>query len=130
MKRLVVLDTNVIVSALKSPNGTPAMILNRFFDGEIQICCGKDIFSEYEDVLLRPELKIDPEKAISFLEIVKELSFLTNPPASKIDLPDEDDRIFYDTAKNNGAILITGNIKHFPDEDFIMAPRHFFESEW
>jgi predicted nucleic acid-binding protein len=44
-----------------------------------------------------------------------------------IDLPDEKDRIFYDTAKQRNAILITGNIKHFPEEDFIMSPKDFLE---
>ena len=43
-------------------------------------------------------------------------------------MPDETDRIFYDTAKASGAILITGNLKHFPSEPFIMKSAEFLES--
>ncbi|MCL2662882.1 MAG: hypothetical protein FWE83_06060 [Oscillospiraceae bacterium] len=35
------------------------------------------------------------------------------------------DRIFYDTAIASGAVLITGNTKHFPDEPIIMTPSEF-----
>jgi len=47
------------------------------------------------------------------------------PKASTISLIDEDDRIFYDTAKESGSILVTGNIKHFPNEAFVMTPAQF-----
>lgn len=40
---------------------------------------------------------------------------------------DEKDRIFYDTAKESSAILVTGNIKHFPKEAFIMSPNDFIQ---
>jgi len=38
---------------------------------------------------------------------------------------DEDDRKFYDTAKSVGAWLISGNLKHYPKEDFIKTPTEF-----
>jgi len=50
---------------------------------------------------------------------------LTETTASNIPLPDESDRIFYDTAKENGTILITGNTKHYPNEAFIVTPANF-----
>ena len=31
-------------------------------------------------------------------------------------MPDESDRIFYDTAKAVNAYLVTGNLKHYPEE--------------
>jgi len=37
----------------------------------------------------------------------------------------EDDRIFYDTAVEAEAYLITGNIRHFPKEAFIITPAQF-----
>jgi predicted nucleic acid-binding protein len=40
-------------------------------------------------------------------------------------LIDEDDRVFYDTAKQAGAYLITGNTKHYPSEPFILTPSAF-----
>ena len=45
-------------------------------------------------------------------------------------MPDEDDRKFYDVAKSSGAFLITGNIKHFPSESFIVTPADFLRIKW
>jgi hypothetical protein len=36
--------------------------------------------------------------------------------------------VFYDVAKMNNAILITGNRKHFPEEDFILTAVEFLDS--
>jgi len=47
---------------------------------------------------------------------------LIEPPKSDILFNHEPDRIFYDTAKASGSILITGNIRHYPTEPFIMTP--------
>jgi len=50
-----------------------------------------------------------------------------NPFPGNAKLPDESDRIFYDTAKESGSILISGNLKHFPKEPFIMPPVDFLK---
>jgi putative PIN family toxin of toxin-antitoxin system len=123
----VVLDTNVIVSALLSPYGNPAAILNMFFNDAIQVYYCDNILSEYSDVLFRPALNIKPEKAKNFFKILSETGTPVEPAVSSITLPDEDDRTFYDTARHCGAILITGNIKHYPDENHIMTPREFID---
>jgi predicted nucleic acid-binding protein len=46
-------------------------------------------------------------------------------PKSTIKITDEDDRAFYDTAKQSDSFLVTGNIKHYPYEDFIITPTEF-----
>ena len=123
----VVLDTNVIVSALMSPLGNPAKILELFFDEKLHAYYSGDILAEYEDVLSRPALKIEPQKKRVFFEVIREIGILTEPTASTMKLPDESDRVFYDTAKTSGSILITGNIKHYPLEKFIITPSQFLE---
>jgi len=123
----VVLDTNVVVSALMSPLGNPAKILTLFSDGEIQFYYSSDIMAEYKDVLPRPELKITPEKIKRFFELLQQAGILIVPSVSTMTLPDESDRVFYDTAKESGATLITGNTKHYPEENFIMTPSQFLE---
>lgn len=44
-----------------------------------------------------------------------------------IDLPDPKDRVFYEVTmeerQNEDAYLVTGNIKHFPMEPFVVTPR-------
>jgi hypothetical protein len=33
--------------------------------------------------------------------------------------------VFYNLAKAAGAILVTGNMRHFPDDEQVMAPANF-----
>jgi len=97
------------------------------FNDEIQIYYCDDILAEYKEVLSRPSLKIAPEKITRFLKILKETGMSVESPSSSITMPDESDRVFYDTAKDNSAILITGNTKHYPLDDCIMTPRQYLE---
>jgi hypothetical protein len=66
-----------------------------------------------------------PGKQKYLIDGIKQIGELSYPIASDIPLSDESDRIFYDTVKANGAILITGNTKHYPTEKFIMTPAEF-----
>jgi putative PIN family toxin of toxin-antitoxin system len=127
--RRVVLDTNVIVSAILSPKGLCSKIMDLVFDDKIQTCYSVDILAEYKDVLFRASLDLNGEKRKLFFEIMREAGTIIWPTASDIKLPDESDRIFYDTAKESGAILITGNIKHYPSESFIMTPAEFMRKK-
>jgi len=121
----VTLDTNIIISAILSPNGKAAQIMQQFFDGKIQLYYCEEILSEYENVLLRPKFDFEVEKREAFLTGIKRLGILIHPEKSDICFIDESDRIFYDTAKACNAILITGNIKHYPVEPFVMTPTDF-----
>jgi hypothetical protein len=47
--------------------------------------------------------------------------------SSDFSMPDEEDRKFCDAAKTAGALLITGNEKHYPDEPFILTPAAFIQ---
>jgi putative PIN family toxin of toxin-antitoxin system len=57
-KKRVVLDTNIIVSALLSGKGNPGKILDLFLAGELMLCYSDEILEEYSDVLYRPHLRI------------------------------------------------------------------------
>lgn len=56
----VVLDTNIIVSALLQPLGPPAQVLLMAVDGSIQLCVSASVFAEYEEVIRRPRLRRKP----------------------------------------------------------------------
>ena len=124
----VVLDTNVIVSALLSPSGIPARILSLVLDGIITIVYDNKILMEYFDVLNREKLKIDKDLVNLVVDFIdKEGEFKTAMPQTTI-FDDEDDRIFYELYKTGGVdFLITGNIKHFPHERGVVSPRKFIE---
>ena len=122
----VVLDTNIIISAALSPQGTPAKIVNLVLDNEeIQLYYSAEIFAEYKRVLAYKRLKIKPEIQQEILDKISIIAVSIEPTPSIVPMPDEADRIFYDVALASGAILITGNKKHFPDEPFIMTPADF-----
>ena len=127
----VVIDTNVIVSAFISSKGNPAKIVNAVVSSEdFIICYNGDILAEYEDVLTRAKFdkyNFSPAEIANFIKKVQEIGILIEPPASDISMPDESDRIFYDTATEGGAILITGNAEHYPPEDFVVTPAIFLQ---
>ena len=125
MQRIVI-DTNVIVSAALSPTGSPAKIIELITESnEIQIYYCAEMMAEYIEVLSRDYIKLSIEVQHSMTDAIKSVGTLVSSSISVVELPDEDDRVFYDTAKENGAILITGNTKHYPAESFIMTPAEF-----
>jgi len=130
----IVLDTNIIISAALSPNGNPAKIIELIHNkNEVQIYYNADILAEYKDVLSRPRMNIADEIQTRIADAIINYGILIEPVKSSIAMPDESDRIFYDTAKASGAILVTGNSKHYPAEQFIMTPvdllRHYYTDE-
>lgn len=51
----LVLDTNILVAALRSPAGGSAALLRRIRAGEFRMLLSVPLFLEYEAVALRPE---------------------------------------------------------------------------
>ena len=124
----IVVDTNIVVSALLSAEGNPAKIMSLITSDEnVLLFYSTGILDEYRRVLSYSRLNIAEEKQGRVILLIEKIGTLIEPPTSSIHLPDESDRIFYDTAEAIGAILITGNTKHYPAEDFIMTPSLFLE---
>jgi len=127
MLQRVVLDTNILVSALMTPSGNPASVYKMFFSGEIVLVYSEEIMLEYEDVLYRPRLKIPTEDADTILEVIRQCGELVAPHPSTDSMADEDDRIFYDAARIADAYLITGNTRHYPASSLVLTPKEFLE---
>lgn len=121
----VVLDTNVVVSAVLSDAGIPAKLLRMALKRIIQLHYSAEILAEYAEVLSRPKLNIPAEKQSHILSAVQEAGGSVLPIVSDIQMTDESDRIFYDVAIASASNLITGNMKHYPKEDFITTPTKF-----
>ncbi|MBQ9206296.1 MAG: putative toxin-antitoxin system toxin component, PIN family [Treponema sp.] len=122
---LVVVDTNILVSALWSKNGAPAQIVAKVLQGELIPCYDWRIMDEYRAVLQRPKFKFRPDEINSLLDWFKAIGKSVIVPEIKIDFTDEADKKFYEVAKFCNAKLITGNLKHFPEENFIMSVQDF-----
>ena len=123
----LVLDTNVVVSAFINPEGKPSILLKIIINRKAELVYNATILSEYENVLLRPKFsgKIDSGNIRKFINLIIIIGKSFDPVPSTIKLLDESDRIFYDTANESGSILITGNIRHFPKQSFIMTPSDY-----
>jgi len=121
----LVLDTNILVSALWSSNGNSAKIVELVLYGEANIYFSHSICEEYIKVLNRPKFSFRQEYKQSLLNGLFECGKLVNVEPSKIILPDESDRKFYDVAKATNSFLITGNQKHFPKEHIIISPAEY-----
>lgn len=121
----VVLDTNILVSALWSADGNPNRITHLIPEQKIIPCYCEAILLEYRSVLNRPAFKFTAEQVDELLSKLAKFGEYYDVQKSDIVLPDESDRVFYDTAKTSNAILITGNTKHYPSENFIKTPVEF-----
>jgi len=122
----IVVDTNVIVSALMNANGTPARILSLILNGKIKILWDNRIIFEYIEVLSRKEFGFNPEVISDLIEYVKHEGEFINADHLNINFIDETDKKFYEVFKSAEAhYLVTGNIKHFPKNETILNPKDF-----
>lgn len=125
----VIIDTNIIVSVLLTKNSESSTykVLELVFNKTIKPFISPKIFSEYKEVLSREKFALNQKLVIEFLNEYKKLSKMINTISSDIKLIDEKDRPFYDLfiSQNNNTFLITGNIKHFPKNDYILTAKDF-----
>jgi len=121
-----VVDTNVIVSALINANGTPAKILSLILNGKIKILYDNRILFEYIDVLSRKEFGFNIDVINDMMEFFKYEGDFINADHLNIKFSDQTDEKFYEVYKSGKVhYLITGNKKHFPDDDGVVNPMEF-----
>ncbi len=113
--RLVVLDTNVIVSAgLKLDSVPYRLVMEWVLAGQVQMTACPSIISEYREVLWRPKFTrhgFPPDWIERLIAMSQQLS---DPAPWPDELPDAKDAVFLALARAAGAWLVTGNLKHFP----------------
>ena len=123
---LVVLDTNIIVSALLSPHGKPAYVFNRFINGDFTLCADERIITEYYAVLSRPKFKFNPQLIERIISFIRTHALIVTPIMLPVPFEDESDKKFYEVAKTCNATLITGNLKHFPVDPCVKSVNEIF----
>lgn len=128
----VVLDTNVIVSALLSSDGVPAAILDLALQGKVRAAVSTPTLSELDSVLRRPKFQFEPRKIGSFLALLRSRARRVTPRV-KLDIcgKDPSDNRFLECAEAAHAeFLVTGNKSHFPSrhrKTAIISPAEFWE---
>ncbi len=111
----VVLDTNILVSALLKPGGAESSVVERASAGSLTLCLSPAVLAECHDVLHRPKFHFDPLHLPDFLDALVEISLLV-PPARVLSVcPDPADGRFLECAEAaDAAYLVTGNKRHVP----------------
>ncbi len=105
----VVLDTNIVVSALLQPLGPSAQIFVVSLGGSIQLCVSGSVYAEYEEVISRPRLKRSEEIIAATLQSIREKGFWVRPVEKVQACLDPDDDIFLECAQAAHAdYLVTG----------------------
>jgi putative PIN family toxin of toxin-antitoxin system len=137
-----VLDTNVLVAAVRSPAGASAEILRRVLLKQVAVLCSVPLFMEYEAVLLRPEHLVaagaHADQVINLLDALAgvvirvEIQFLWRPQ-----LRDPNDDLVLELAVNGQGVgdsvaIVTSNQKDFWPQASkfgigVMTPRQFFQ---
>ena len=111
--RPVVIDTNVVVSALLS-GGTPAKLTQLWKTGDIQPKASKEIIDEYIRVLAYPKFDLSQEE-INFLlyhEILPFFEFVRASRGRAIVREDPSDDKFIRCAKTGKASVIISGDQH------------------
>lgn len=122
-----VLDTCVLVSALRSRNGAAHRILRLVFDGRLPVVCHYKLLAEYRDVLQqmarRRELVYSRQQIERFLGAFVgvaeevEVRWLWRP-----NLRDEGDNFLYELAvAASPAAIVTHNVRDFRKPEIVWS---------
>ncbi len=114
----MVLDTNVVVSALLKPQGVEDQVLRLALSGHVALFFSPEVLAEYALVLPRPKLKLKAAEIERALSEIKKAGTVVHPRRIlKAAKHDEPDNRFLECAEAAAADFpITGNARHFPAE--------------
>jgi putative PIN family toxin of toxin-antitoxin system len=132
----IIIDTNVLVSALIQ-RSYPYFILNScVFDNQVDLCVSDDLFNEYFEVLHRPKFTRFPdflnnaELVMAQIDTIAKKYYPTQQITEIADIPDN--RLLELAVEANADFLITGNTKDFVMDYYkntkIVSPKDYWEN--
>jgi putative PIN family toxin of toxin-antitoxin system len=111
--RRAVLDPGVLVSALITPNGSPAKLLARAHAGELELIVSPLLLGELEEVLSREKFRgyVDLDAVAEYMNVVRNVSLLASDPEDPPPLRsrDPDDDYLIALAHGQSAVLVSGD---------------------
>ena len=127
-----VIDTNVLVSALLNINSNPGKVLLSVFNSETRPLLNAEIIAEYRDVLAREKFHFPAETVDIVMNRLAAVSMNINAAEGEFsEITDPKDRCFFAVTMtgrlSEDALLVTGNIRHFPAKPFVVTPAQFVE---
>lgn len=133
MKR-VVLDPGVLVSALISPSGTPAKLLEDGRGGALELIVSPLLLGELEEVLEREKFRryVDRDTVRDYIVLLRRDAVVADDPEDEPPLrsADPDDDYLIALAFNQKAVLVSGD-RHLLDLTGgapILAPADLFRA--
>lgn len=127
-----VLDPNVLISALLSPSGSPAVLVGRWLAGEFELIVSERLLAELSRAFAYPKLRsrITEEEATAFVDLLsRTATSVTDPPAALRRSRDAGDDYLLALAEAAAAVLVTG------DDDLldltgapVLSPRAFLDT--
>ncbi|MEI6146550.1 MAG: putative toxin-antitoxin system toxin component, PIN family [Methylococcales bacterium] len=114
-----VLDTNILVAAIRSPQGASSALMKLTLSNKIKPLVSVPLFLEYESVLLRPKhleaSKLSRSQVLNFLDVLSdfvepiEIFYLWRPQLKDI----KDDMVLELAVNGQADVIVTFNTKDF-----------------
>jgi predicted nucleic acid-binding protein len=82
---------------------------------------------EYKTVLFRPKFPFHKRDVQILLDTIIQIGASVLAEPSKVPFSDVTDKKFLEVALSAGALLITGNGKHYPEHACVLSPAKFLE---
>jgi putative PIN family toxin of toxin-antitoxin system len=129
----VVLDPNILIAALLSADGAPAVIVRRWLAGEFELIVSPALLDELGRVLGYPKLRrrIGVKDAAEFLAVLAaEAVRVRDPSRGTYRSPDAGDDYLLALAEQEHAVLVSGDAHLLElDEGLpIMSARAFLDA--
>ena len=113
----IVLDTNIVVSALLSSAGFEDRVVKLALRGHVQLYVSLPIITEYYRVLSSPKFGFSKSEVRRILTRIHNCGHTVRPMRTLTKCQHEEDNRFLECAEVGGAdFLVTGNARHFPKD--------------
>ncbi len=109
----VVLDTNVLLSALVFPGSKPDQVLHRVRRGDVELVLSPFILTELERILLG-KFRFTKRQAAERVNAIQRMATLVEPTerVSLVSAKDDDNRILECALSARADYLVTGDKEH------------------
>ena len=123
-----VIDTNVIVSAMitNDDSSSTVKVLTEALSGDITPVFSEYLISEYIEVLCRDKFSIPKALIADVINTLIKRGTCVEPSIVDYGFGDIKDAPIFAIASESRELdtfLITGNIRHFPDVNYVVTPR-------
>lgn len=130
----VVLDANVLVSAMISTVGPPRQIVDAWVDGRLELVASPSLLGELREVLDRPKFRrwVSTATATEFIDgLAQDALIAEDAPALSGLSPDPDDDYLIALARDANADYLVSGDRHLLDLDDpqppVLTPRQFID---